>query len=104
MGTEIEVYGKYGVQRLGGHALKVKDTEGNWKRIKRIAFIQLLDDQFIQLESRPDQEMDTLENQYVVACGRLIEPPEPSNKPVMAQPSITPMLVEITSIQLTPDE
>lgn len=98
-GRAVAIYGEYGVQRLGGHVLKVQDADGNWQRIKRVAFIRLSDDQVVQLENRPDHELDELAGQHVVAYGTLMMPVDRPEHPQMARPDAVPMLVEITAIQ-----
>jgi len=103
-GKQVRIYGSYGIQDLGGYAVKVKAANGSWKRIRKIAYIKLEDGTFIELKNRPDDEMKALDGHRVVATGKLIIPAEPTAMPIMARPDPVPTLIEIYSIQPQPDE
>ena len=98
-GKPVKICGDYGIQDLGGYAVKVKAANGSWKRVRKIAFVKLEDGIFIELENRPDDEMKMLNGRRVMATGKLIMAADPPPKPVMARPGPVPTLVEIDSIQ-----
>ena len=93
-GNPVKICGYYGVQDMGGYTIKVKTADGNWKRIRRIAYIKLQDGCFINLENRPDNEMKTLDGRRVIATGNLISPADPPAKPIMASPDAVPTLIK----------
>jgi len=97
--SEVEVRGTYGIQDLGGHALKVEQPDGSWKKVHRIAFVTLADGSFVSFESRPDEEMAALEGRHVIANGTIVIPAQWPAEPVMASPDPVPTLVEISSIE-----
>lgn len=103
-GEQVRICGSYGVQDLGGHTLKVKAADGNWKRVKRVAFIKLQDGSFINLANRLDDEMKALNRRRVVATGKLAIPADPSAQPIMARPGPVPTLIEIDSVRPQSDE
>lgn len=103
-GKQVQICGSYGVQDLGGHAVKVKAADGSWKRVRRVAFIKLQDGCFINLENRPDEEMKALDGRRVIVSGKLIIPADSPVLPIMARPGPVPTLIEIDSIQPQPDK
>ena len=96
--------GSYGAQDLGGHAIKVKGPDGRWEKIRRVAFVKLENGCVVELENRPNDEMNALDGREVIATGKLIIPPDPPTQPIMARPEPVPTLVEITLIEALPDE
>ena len=103
-GKQVQICGSYGVQDIGGHAIKVKAADGSWKRVRRVAFIKLQDGCVINLENRLNDEMDALDGCRVIATGKLIIPADPPALPIMARPGPVPTLIEIDSIQPQPDK
>ena len=82
----------------------VKAADGNWKRVKRVAFIKLQDGSFINLANRLDDEMKALNRRRVVATGKLVIPADPSAQPIMSRPGPVPTLIEIDSVRPQSDE
>lgn len=103
-GKQVRICGSYGVQDLGGHALKVKAADGSWMRVKKVVFIKLQDGSFINLANRTDDEMKALNRRRVVASGKLIILADPSAQPIMSRPGRVPTLIEIDSVRPQPDE
>ena len=97
-GKLVSVRGKYGVQDLGGYAVKVKSSDG-WIRVQKIAHIKLMDESYINLPNRPDDEMNALNGCRVSATGKLLIPADPRSQPVMAKPDPLPTLDEISLIE-----
>ncbi len=97
-GKVVQVQGTYTVQNLGGHALKIQQPDGGWKKVHQIALIKLSDGTFVELAERPDEELTRLGGKRVVATGKLIAAIEPPSEPVMARPDALPRLAEISAI------
>ncbi len=98
-GLNVQLCGTYGVQNLGGHAVKIKTSEGAWKKAYRSAHIYLSDGHYIALENRTDEEMNRLDGVQVIVSGKLRLPVLGAGLPHVSQPGPVPILVEITEIE-----
>ncbi len=102
-GKRVHVRGLYSVQNLGAYSIMVKGPDGQWKPVHRVAFLKLKNECLVELENRPDCEMDELDGRRASATGKLVIPAEsPADSPdqyIMARPEPLPTLVEITSVE-----
>lgn len=88
----ISLVGKYRVQTI-----KVGFKPGRGKQ-KRVALLLVDPQTVVDLEDRPEEELDRLAEQQVVVTGRLILPVFDEPDEVMAQPDELPLLLEIASV------
>lgn len=97
-GHDVVLHGTYGVQHLGGHALKVQGPDGQWTKRTKVAYVQLGHGTFVELADRPDGEMHALEGHQVLATGKLVRPPPPPYGGIAATPS-SPLTLHVTSVE-----
>jgi hypothetical protein len=99
LGHNVILQGTYGVQDLGGHAIKVQGPDGTWTKRTKIAYVQLGQGTFVELADRPDGEMHALEGRQVLAAGTLVRPPGPPSGGIAATSSSPMTLVQVTSVK-----
>jgi hypothetical protein len=95
----VTVGGTYTVQDLGGHSIRIEDGDGGWRTVKRIALVRLDDGGFVELVDRPDEEMDTLDGQRVVADGLLFHPAAAEDE-AMAASDPLPTLTSVSRVEV----
>jgi hypothetical protein len=95
---QVTVGGTYTVQDLGGRSIRIEDSDGGWRTVKRIALVRLDDGGFVELVGRPDEEMDTLDGRRVVAEGLLFHPA--AEDEAMAASDPLPTLTSVSRVDV----